>query len=187
MYVEVSGATPGPVPKESWHTPLRPFFSLLLAGMWMCLVRSSQSSWTKDRTWKWRSCTAELQTEASPVPHPVPSLDHLPKLSIERNDPCLVKPLLLHTFCSLKVSLILTPPVQSKYRSWKPTCSPPLQCSDVRISPGKLLGRSKRLKYHTRFQKMMGCWLMKEDVWITWSPSFSSKDSSSLRSTRGLK
>lgn len=31
-----------------------------------------------------------------------------------------------------------------------------LQCSEESINPGKLLGKSKRLKYHTKFQNTIG-------------------------------
>lgn len=44
------------------------------------------------------------------------------------------------------------------------TCTPLLQCSEVRMRPGRWEGRSRRRKYHTRFQKMMGCWL--RNLWV---------------------
>lgn len=62
-----------------------------------------------------------------------------------------------------------------------------LQCSEDSINPGKLLGKSRRRKYHTRFQNTMGWWSTKSGTVITWSPSFSNKLSSSFHTTRGLR
>jgi hypothetical protein len=39
-----------------------------------------------------------------------------------------------------------------------------LQYSEVKMSPGRWLGTSSRWKQHTRFQKMMGCWL--RNLWV---------------------
>ena len=62
-----------------------------------------------------------------------------------------------------------------------------LQCSEERINPGKLLGKSRRLKYHTKFQKTIGWWSTKSATVIAWSPSFSNKLSSSFHTTKGLR
>lgn len=62
-----------------------------------------------------------------------------------------------------------------------------LQCSEERINPGKLLGKSRRLKYHTRFQNTIGWWSTKSATVIAWSPSFSNKLSSSFHTTKGLR
>lgn len=62
-----------------------------------------------------------------------------------------------------------------------------LQCSEERINPGKLLGKSSRLKYQTRFQKTIGWWSTKSATVIAWSPSFSNKLSSSFHTTKGLR
>lgn len=52
---------------------------------------------------------------------------------------------------------------------------------------GRMLGRRNRWKYHRRFQKMMGWAVGSSGRASTSLPSFSTSDSSSLRSTRGLR
>lgn len=52
---------------------------------------------------------------------------------------------------------------------------------------GRILGRRSRWKYHRRFQKMMGWAAGSSGNASTSLPSFSTSDSSSLRSTRGLR
>ncbi len=61
------------------------------------------------------------------------------------------------------------------------------QCWEVRIRADRLLGSSSLLKYHTRFQKMMGCWSTTLEEEMAWSPSFTSRLSSSFHRTRGLR
>lgn len=52
---------------------------------------------------------------------------------------------------------------------------------------GRSLGSSNLLKYHTRFQKTIGCWSTTLGEEIAWSPSFTSRLSSSFQRTRGLR
>lgn len=67
------------------------------------------------------------------------------------------------------------------------TCVPPLRCCEARIRAGRLLGSSRRLKHHTRFQKTMGCWSTTLGDETAWSPSFTSRLSSSFQRTTGLR
>lgn len=64
-------------------------------------------------------------------------------------------------------------------------CEGPSQEASTR--PGRILGRRSRWKYHKRFQKMMGWAEGSSGNASTSLPSFSTSDSSSLRSTRGLR
>lgn len=64
-------------------------------------------------------------------------------------------------------------------------CEGPSQEASTR--PGRILGRRSRWKYHKRFQKMMGWAEGNSGNASTSLPSFSTSDSSSLRSTRGLR
>lgn len=58
---------------------------------------------------------------------------------------------------------------------------------DASTRQGRMLGRRSRWKYHRRFQKMMGWVTGSSGIARTSLPSFSTKDSSSFRSTRGLR
>lgn len=58
---------------------------------------------------------------------------------------------------------------------------------ELNTKPGRILGRRRRWKYHRRFQKMMGWAAGNSGNANTSLPSFSTRDSSSFRSTRGLR
>lgn len=62
-----------------------------------------------------------------------------------------------------------------------------LQCCEASIRAGRLLGKSSLLKYHTRFQKTIGCWSTTLGDEMAWSPSFTNRLSSSFHRTRGLR
>lgn len=64
-------------------------------------------------------------------------------------------------------------------------CGGPSQETSTR--PGRILGRRSRWKYHRRFQKIMGWAAGSSGNANTSLPSFSTSDSSSFRSTRGLR